>query len=92
MPGEATQRPSDIFQKCADSGDIPDLWKTSTVIPIPKTKSKDLNEFIPITLTSLVMKCFEKILKDTIDCRYIRATTVCLPSRQGCRRCKALHS
>ena len=28
-----------IFQKCADSGDIPDLWKTSTVIPIPKTKS-----------------------------------------------------
>ena len=43
-----------IFQKCADSGDIPDLWKTSTVIPIPKTKSpKDLNEFRPIALMQL---------------------------------------
>jgi len=42
------------LSKCADSGVIPDIWKTSTVIPIPKTKSpKDLNEFRPIALTSL---------------------------------------
>ncbi|KAA8590463.1 hypothetical protein FQN60_014397, partial [Etheostoma spectabile] len=46
---------------------VPHLWKTSTVIPVPKTKApKYLHEFRTISLTSLVMKCFENILKDTL--------------------------
>ena len=54
-----------LFQMCADLGQIPKLWKTSTIIPIPKSKnSKELKEFRPVALTSLVMKNFEKILKN----------------------------
>lgn len=37
------------------------------VIPLPKSKNPTgLNDFRPITLTSLVMKSFERILKDEI--------------------------
>ena len=33
-----------IFQMCFDTGDIPRLWKTSTIIPIPKgSKARELN-------------------------------------------------
>ena len=40
---------------------IPDIWKLSTVIPIPKKDNPKLaNDFRPIALTSLVMKTLEK--------------------------------
>ncbi len=54
-----------LFQMCADLGQIPTLWKTATIIPIPKSKnSNELKEFRPVALTSLVMKILEKILKN----------------------------
>ena len=54
-----------LFQRCSELGQIPSLWKSSTIIPIPKSKNpRELNEFRPVALTSLVMKTFEKILKD----------------------------
>ncbi len=50
---------------CADLGQIPTLWKTATIIPIPKSKnSNELKEFRPVALISLVMKILEKILKN----------------------------
>lgn len=56
-----------LFQNCVDIGQIPTLWKTSTVIPIPKSNnSNEMSEFRPVALTSLVMKSFEKILKNYI--------------------------
>lgn len=57
-----------LFQMCADSGQIPTVWKQSTIIPIPKSKhpKKELNDYRPIALTSLVMKSFEKTLKEEI--------------------------
>lgn len=56
-----------LFQMCADRGQIPTIWKTSTIIPIPKSKNqKELNNFRPVALTSIVMKNFERILKDLI--------------------------
>lgn len=43
------------------------MWKKSTVIPLPKSKNPtELNDFRPIALTSLVIKSFERILKDEI--------------------------
>uniref|UniRef100_A0A1A8LS20 Reverse transcriptase domain-containing protein n=3 Tax=Nothobranchius TaxID=28779 RepID=A0A1A8LS20_9TELE len=58
---------SRLFQTCVDVGQIPSLWKTSTIIPIPKSStSKELSDFRPVALTSLVMKTFEKILKSEI--------------------------
>ena len=54
---------TEIFQLSLKQGIIPNLWKTSTIRPIPKGKKvNELNDFRPISLTCSVMKCFEKIM------------------------------
>lgn len=46
-----------LFPMSAVSGQISKIWKSFTFIPDPKTGSpSELKEFIPIALTSLVMK------------------------------------
>ena len=56
-----------IFQRSLDSNQIPAIWKTSTVIPVPKiTNPRQLNDFRPVALTSLIMKILEKILKNLV--------------------------
>ena len=56
-----------LFQLCVDRCQFPSIWKKSTVIPIPKVKNpRELNDFRPIALTSIVMKNLEKILKGEI--------------------------
>lgn len=56
-----------LFQHSLDSHTVPQLWKQSTVIPIPKkTNPKTLNDLRPVALTSLVMKAMEKIIKQHI--------------------------
>ena len=56
-----------LFQTSLDTGSIPTVWKTSTVIPIPKTNNpKQINDFRPVALTSLVMKTLEKLVKSLI--------------------------
>lgn len=53
-----------LIQMCADLEQIPTTWKTSTIIPVAKSKnSKELNDFRLVALMPLVMKNFEKILK-----------------------------
>lgn len=43
------------------------LWKSSTIIPIPKTKKPwELERFRRVALTSLVAKNLEKILKEEV--------------------------
>ena len=50
-----------LFQTSIDTCTIPDIWKLSTVIPIPKKDIPKLpNDFRPIALTFLVMKTLEK--------------------------------
>ena len=42
---------------------MPTLWKTSIICPVPKkAKVSTLNDFRPIALTPVVMKCFERIV------------------------------
>lgn len=42
---------------------IPTLWKTATIIPVPKKpRPTDLNHYRPVALTSIIMKCLEKLL------------------------------
>ena len=46
---------------------VPRLWKDSIIVPVPKNKcTKALNDFRPMALTSLVMKSFERIVKDDL--------------------------
>ena len=44
------------FQSC---------FKMSTIVPVPKqAKVTELNDDRPIALTSVMMKCFERLVKD----------------------------
>ena len=53
-----------LFQRSIDEQSVPLLWKTSVIVPIPKKRCPTaLNDYRPVALTSIVMKCFEKIIK-----------------------------
>ena len=55
---------SQLFTKSLTTGHIPTSWKTSKIVPVPKsTKAKELNDFRPVALTSVPMKCLEKIVQ-----------------------------
>lgn len=57
----------DIFQMSVNQQRVLRSWKDSTVIPVAKTKHpKALNDFRPVALTSLVMKSFERLMKDAL--------------------------
>ena len=52
-----------IFQLSVDSHRVPIVWKTSYITPVPKkTCTKENNEYIPVALRSIVMKCLERIV------------------------------
>ena len=39
----------------------------ATIVPVPKNaKVNELNDYRPIALTSVIMKCFERLVKDHI--------------------------
>ena len=53
-----------LFQRSMDSGTVPQLWKHSTVVPIPKKSSvKAQNDLRPVALTTLMMKAMERVIK-----------------------------
>ena len=67
-----------LFKISYNTGSLPKEWKIANVVPIHKKGSKDdIKNYRPISLTSLVMKTFERILKDELlirtshllDCR-----------------------
>ncbi|KAI3358167.1 hypothetical protein L3Q82_003168 [Scortum barcoo] len=44
-------------------GRVPQLWKTSCIIPVPKTPHpKELNSYRPVALTSHLMKTLERLV------------------------------
>jgi len=46
---------------------VPACFKWSTIVPVPKTTSPAcLNDYRPVALTLVVMKCFERLIKDYI--------------------------
>ena len=48
-----------LFQLLMDTTSVPIIWKTSTIIPIPKkTGAKELQDFRPVALS----KCMEKVI------------------------------
>ena len=56
-----------LFQKTLRDGIIPSDWKKATVSPIYKKGQKNKAEnYRPISLTSIVCKIMEKLLKDSI--------------------------
>ena len=56
-----------MFKLSYNLGSLPREWKLANVVPVHKKGSKDnIENYRPISLTSLVMKTFEKILKQEI--------------------------
>ena len=56
-----------IFKLSLSQQRVPKILKNSTIVPVAKiSRPKVLNDFRPIALTSLVMKCFEKLMKKVL--------------------------
>jgi endonuclease/exonuclease/phosphatase family metal-dependent hydrolase len=56
-----------LYKVCYNTGILPLQWKEANVVPIHKKGSKILVEnYRPISLTCLVMKIFERIIKDEL--------------------------
>ena len=56
-----------IFQHSLNNSTIPTIWKTSEIIPIAKKPSPAcLNDYRPVALTPILMKCFEKVIKSIL--------------------------
>ncbi|KAI2644006.1 RNA-directed DNA polymerase from mobile element jockey [Labeo rohita] len=52
-----------IFQRSLYSHIVPALWKKAIITPVPKKSCpQENNDFRPIALTSVVMKCMEKLI------------------------------
>ncbi|KAK1797191.1 hypothetical protein P4O66_008580 [Electrophorus voltai] len=46
---------------------VPSSFKRSTIVPVlKKPRPSNLNDYRPVALTSVVMKCFEKLVRDFI--------------------------
>jgi len=55
-----------LFNKCQDSGEIPEVWRSAFVVPIFKNKGLRSNYegYRPVSLTCVIGKLFETILRD----------------------------
>ncbi|KAK1786195.1 hypothetical protein P4O66_017906, partial [Electrophorus voltai] len=58
---------TDIFNLSLTLDIVPSSFKRSTIVPVPKKpRPSDLNDYRPVALTSVMMKCFEKLVRDFI--------------------------
>ena len=58
-----------IFNSSLREGKLPDLWKTATIVPVPKKHppSSLENDIRPISLTPILAKVFEGIVLNWVD-------------------------
>ena len=56
-----------LFRKCTDSGKLPKIWKSANLSALFKSGSKtDPLNYRPVSLTCILCKVYEKILRDEI--------------------------
>ena len=57
-----------IFNRSTELCHVPSLWKSSFIVPVPKKASPVVhNDYRPVALTPVIMKCMEKlVLKDLL--------------------------
>ena len=52
-----------IFNMSVTECAVPSIWKKSLISPVPKKKTPScLNDYRPVALTPIVMKCFERLV------------------------------
>src|SRR4029434_5254644 len=58
---------TNIFNQSLSQCLIPPCLKSSTIIPLPeKTTASTPNDYRPVALTPIIMKCFEKLVRNHI--------------------------
>ena len=58
---------TDIVNQSLSQSAVPTCFMMATIVPVPKkAKVTELNDYLPVALTSVIMKCFEKLVKDQI--------------------------
>ena len=63
-----------IFNQSLAQSTVPLCLKSSTIVPLPKKRNiSSLNDYRPVALTPVVMKCFEKLVRDHITSLLPRA-------------------
>ena len=56
-----------LFRKCTDSGKLPNIWKSANLSVLFKSVSKtDPLNYRPVSLTCILCKVYEKIVRDEI--------------------------
>ena len=56
-----------LFRKCTDTGKLPQVWKSANLSALFKSGSKtDPLNYRPVSLTCILCKVYEKILRDEI--------------------------
>ncbi|KAK3527450.1 hypothetical protein QTP86_023068 [Hemibagrus guttatus] len=59
---------TDIFNISLSSAIVPTCLKTTTIIPVPKKSPVScLNDYVPVALTPIIMKCFEWLVMRHIE-------------------------
>ena len=70
-----------IFNLSFNLGQIPSDWKTANVVPVHKKGDKsNIENYRPISLTTLVMKVMEKIIRNEL---YNKCQTLIHESQHG---------
>jgi hypothetical protein len=58
---------TDIFNQSLSQYAVPTCFKMATIVPVPiNAKVTERNDYCPVALTSVIMKCFERLVKDHI--------------------------
>ena len=70
---------TDIFNQSLSQSAVPTCFKRATIVPVSKkAKVTELNDYCPVALTSVIMKCFERPYHFHPTC-HPRPTPICLP-------------
>ncbi|KAI2645994.1 hypothetical protein H4Q32_025360 [Labeo rohita] len=68
-PGDQviTLSPDNIFNISLNQAVVPTCFKATTIIPVPKKSSPScFNDYRPVALTPILMKCFERLVMQRI--------------------------
>jgi len=77
---------SDIINKSLSEGYFPKEWKTSTIIPIPKTeKPKRASDYRPINMLPIYEKVLELVVKKQIE-TYLESNNIITEHQSGFRK------
>jgi len=75
-----------LFQKLYQAGDVPEDWRAANVTPIfKKGKKSEASNYRPVSLTSVLCRVMESIIKDSLT-EHLERNTLIKNSQHGFRK------